>query len=398
MLTVSFTDGRVVLGNLLGDVPTLQIATWLLQILPLFFFAGAAASTYGWHAAPEGKRNAGHWLFARTQRLLRPVFWYLAVVMAIVGVLGALGNTAVLDVVEHLGVQLLWFLGAYLMILAIVPLVQLIDDGPKLLVAVLACYAATAIADLMRLTTGVEAWGYPNYLSVWMIPALMGVGYAKRLIRPTVALVLAVAMLSVNVALVGVGPYEVSLVTVPGQQLSNMTPPSLLLAGHTIVLCAFAIAAARGLARLVARPRIWWWVVLGNRGAMTLYLWHLPTLALIVATGMGLGYERTPDAPDYGWIVAGQTVLLLLAMVPVVAGLSFFENRALPWWDSSRARMSEPMRDRTVWGLLVVTGLSILMFARSGLVGAGWWWLAIGVAGAVGARLVTARGPIMQMN
>ena len=47
---------------------------------------------------------------------------------------------------------------------------------------------------------------------------------------------------AVDILLVVVGPYEVSLVTVPGQQLSNMNPPSLLLAGHTIVLCAGAIA------------------------------------------------------------------------------------------------------------------------------------------------------------
>jgi hypothetical protein len=39
-------------------------------------------------------------------------------------------------------------------------------------------------------------------------------------------------MLAANVALLVLGPYELSLVGIETQQLKNMTPPSLLLAGH----------------------------------------------------------------------------------------------------------------------------------------------------------------------
>ena len=34
------------------------------------------------------------------------------------------------------------------------------------------------------------------------------------------------------------GPYELSLVGIEEQRLANMTPPSLLLAGHAIMMCA----------------------------------------------------------------------------------------------------------------------------------------------------------------
>ncbi|NMO04877.1 acyltransferase [Gordonia sp. TBRC 11910] len=390
MLTVAVSGGRVDLGNLLGDVPALQIATWLLQILPLFFFAGAAASTYGWRAAPDGRRSAGHWLFARAQRLLRPVFWYLIVVGVVMGILAAVGDSAVLDVVARLGVQLLWFLGAYLMILAVVPLMQRIDDASTLVAAVLGCYAVTAVMDLLRLTTGAQEWGYVNYVAVWTIPALLGVGYAKRLIRPFIALVVALGTLAMNVVLVTAGPYEVSLVTVAGQKFSNMTPPSLLLAGHAVVLCALAVASARALARIVARPRLWWWVALGNRGAMTLYLWHLPMLALIIAGGMALGFDRSPSAPGYGWTVAGETVLVLIVMIPVVGVLSRLENTPLRWWDGARAASTSPLRDAAVWTLLAAAGLAILMVARFGLIDDGLRWLAIGVFCVVAARLLTA--------
>ncbi|MCW2623618.1 MAG: hypothetical protein QOF66_1720 [Mycobacterium sp.] len=47
---------------------------------------------------------------------------------------------------------------------------------------------------------------------------------------------LVVVMLVVNVALVVLGPYELSLVGIETQQLKNMTPPSLLLAGHAIMM------------------------------------------------------------------------------------------------------------------------------------------------------------------
>ncbi|GAB18995.1 hypothetical protein GOEFS_073_00140 [Gordonia effusa NBRC 100432] len=395
MLTVSVTDGRVELGNILGDVPALQVATWLLQILPLFFFAGAAASTYGWRPS---RNTAGHWLFTRTQRLLRPVFWYLLAVGTVLGVLVVLGDSAMVDVVARLGVQLLWFLGAYLMILAVVPLMQRIADGATLVATILGCYATTAVMDLLRLFTRAQEWGYVNYLTVWMIPALLGVGYAKRLIRPILAFGVALGMLAVNIVLVAAGPYEVSLVTVPGQQFSNMTPPSLLLAGHTVVLSCLAIAGAQVLARIVSRPRVWWFVALGNRGAMTLYLWHLPVLALIIGGGMVLGLDRSSTTAGYGWIIVGETALLLLTMIPVIGALSRLENRPLRWWDDARNRVASPVRDAVVWALLMVTGLAILMLARGGLPGAGLWWLAIGATCALVARVMTRSGAPAQVR
>ena len=55
------------------------------------------------------------------------------------------------------------------------------------------------------------------------------------------------------------------------------------------MMCAFAIAAAPAIARWAlgapparragGRPsRVWWLAAIGNSGAMTLYLWHIPPL------------------------------------------------------------------------------------------------------------------------
>jgi hypothetical protein len=396
MLTVDATGGSIRLGNTLGDVPILRPATWVLQVLPLFFFAGAAAATRGWSSRGlDATPTAGQWLFARTQRLMRPLVWYLGAVVALLAALTLLGATAPADVVARLGVQLLWFLGAYLLVLAVVPLLQRMSSRRDVVVALVLCWGITAVVDAVRLDDGPAALGYLNFLTVWTIPAVLGVAYAKELLRPASALVAAAGALVIDLALVAWGPYEISLVTVPGQQLSNMSPPSLLLAGHAVVLCAGAITLRRALAAIVDRPRVWWWVAMGNRGAMTLYLWHLPVLAAIIGLGAIVGIDRADvHSPSFPVIVATQTVLLLALMVPVVAMLSPGENRLLPWWDEPVARRGGRLRDSALLVLLAGLGVTVLMVARTGLTGGGLGWLAVGCGCAVGARwlVVPARG------
>lgn len=394
MLTVAARPGsdHLMLGNLLAEHRFLQAATWFLQVLPLFFFAGAAAAVYGYHPGTA----PGHWLLRRAQRLLRPVFWYLLAVGAALGIATWTGSAAAVDVIARLGVQLLWFLGAYLVILATVALLQGISRPRHVVRAVGACYTVTGASDVARLHTegSAPAWTMITFAAAWMIPAILGIAYAKNLIGPGGAGLGALVMLGVNTALVLVGPYDVSMVTVPGQRLSNMSPPSVLLAGHALVLCLLAITAAGVLGRWAQRPRVWWWVALGNRSVMTLYLWHLPLLGVIIGVGALLGFMR--DDPASGRqlaIVAVQTVVLLVLLVPVVAALSPLENRPLPWWDDSRAIGCSALalnrwRDGAVFVLMVVAGVALLLFARDGmLVGAPM--LGLAAATAVGGRLIS---------
>ncbi|MFT3899875.1 MAG: acyltransferase [Gordonia sp. (in: high G+C Gram-positive bacteria)] len=394
MLTVSPPapgGARLELGNLLGDHAFLQVATWLLQVLPVFFFAGAAAAVYGWRPGT----SPGHWLFRRSQRLLRPVFWYLLAIGGALGIAAWTGSAPAVDVIARLGVQLLWFLGAYLVILAVVALLQWMSTLAQIIGAVAVCYALTGLADYARLSgDGTPAWTNITFATAWTIPALLGIAYAKKLITPKAAAIGAALMLAVDAALVVFGPYDVSMVTVPGQKLSNMSPPSVLLAGHAIVLCLLAIAAAGALGRWARRPRVWWWVALGNRSAMTLYLWHLPLLGLIIGASSLVGFTRDdPASNQHLVLVAVQTVILLVLLVPVVAMLSPLENRPLPWWDDARATSlahtaANRRRDGIVLALMVVTGAALLMFARDGiLVGAPM--LAVTAAAAVAARLIT---------
>jgi hypothetical protein len=61
-------------SNLLAASPVFQALTWVFQIMPLFFFAGVAASVSTWTPGTSW----GGWLMRRCTRLYRPVFSYLA--------------------------------------------------------------------------------------------------------------------------------------------------------------------------------------------------------------------------------------------------------------------------------------------------------------------------------
>ncbi len=51
MAVVAWPEGIPRLGNLLAAFPWTQALTWLLQIMPLFFFAGGAANALSWDRA-----------------------------------------------------------------------------------------------------------------------------------------------------------------------------------------------------------------------------------------------------------------------------------------------------------------------------------------------------------
>jgi Acyltransferase family len=274
MATSTLRDGVFIWNNLLTASPVFQALTWVLQIMPPFFFAGVAASIESWKPGSSW----GNWLMRRCTRLYRPVFYYLAFWWVSLAVLSAVLPEHVYEPVAGISIQLMWFLGAYVLVLATVPLLARITTAGRLVAAVGGAYTFIAVVDAIRINVdGLSALGYLNMI-VWLIPGMLGVAYRRRLLAGHAALVLGVVMLALNVALVVFGPYAVSLVGIESQHLKNMTPPSLLLAGHAIMMCAFAIAAAPAIARWAQRPRVWWLAAIGNSGAMTLYLWHIPPL------------------------------------------------------------------------------------------------------------------------
>jgi hypothetical protein len=210
--------------------------------------------------------------------------------------------------------------------------------------------------------------------------------HRRRLLAGRAALALGVVMLTVNIALLLFGPYELSLVGIETQHLKNMTPPSLLLAGHAITMCAFAIAAAPAIARWARRPRVWWLAATGNSGAMTLYLWHIPPLLGIHLVFDYLGYPRH-DPSARGFIVLSFVQLLIMAaMVALVfVALRPRENNPLPLWDGGF--VAKPgARSAAVGTLLCVAGAATLASVGWGLKDQGVYCVAVMLVALVAAR------------
>lgn len=385
LLLATIDAGGVEIGNILGAIPALAPITWILQVMPLFFLAGGAAGAYSWH--PDGSATSwGAWLLTRAQRLCRPVFWYLAVWTA---ALIAVQLTMGAESAQALGrecVALLWFLGVYLVVLAFVPGLTRLSSRAAAAAVVLALIVASAAMDAVRFAVDNAAAGAANLLIVWLIPVVIGVAYARRLISVRAAVLAAVAAFVAQVILAAYGPYDVSLVVTGTERVSNVSPPTLLLALHCTWMSCLFVAAAGAIRRWAARPRVWQVVAVGNGGAMTLYLWHIPAIAIATFTLHAFGLDAfDPHAPGFWGLLALRAVVFAAVMAVAFRLLSPLEHRPLPWWDG---RVHPTGARSLATGVLVcLAGAGLVLMAKSGLSGvAGWTALGCFLIAVLGAR------------
>ncbi|MHA7651069.1 acyltransferase family protein [Mycobacterium sp. ML4] len=388
LLLATIDASGVRIGNLLGEIPVLAPVTWVVQVMPLFFLAGGAAGAYGWHPG----NGWGSWLFVRAQRLCRPVFWYLAAWTAALLVVRATLGAESADGLGRECVALLWFLGVYLLALAFVPAMARLRSGRAVALTVGGLLAAAAAVDGIRFAAGTPESGVANFVIVWLIPVAIGVAYARRLVSGRAALIAAAAAFAAQVALALGGIYEISLVVTGAERMSNVSPPTLLLALHCAWMsCAF-VAAAGPIRRWARRPRVWRVVAVGNGGAMTLYLWHIPAIALAAFGLNAVGLDAYDvRAPGFWALLALRAVVFAAVMAVMFRLLSPLEHRRLPWWDG-------PVSGAGAWSttagaLICLAGVALVLMAKNGLSGIDGWAALSGFLAAAAAARLFSRGP-----
>ena len=314
MAVVTWRDGRVEGGNALLLVPGLWLATWLLQVMPLFFFVGGLANLV------SAGRGGGWATFvrARAARLLRPTMVFLAVWAVAAAALGLAGVPGtVLRPLARLVVQPLWFVGVYLLVVALAPTMLRLHRrfGPAVVVWL---GLAAAAADLSSRLPGLERVGYGNFALVWLFAHQLGFLYADGTLagwsrRPTSP---AAGGLAALVALTGSGAWPPSMVGLPGERVSNMSPPSLCIVALTVWLAGLAMLIRPAVTRWLRRPRPWTVVVTAGSALMTVFLWHLTALVLAVLALHPLGLtDLTPGTALWWalrpvWVLAGAALLL----------------------------------------------------------------------------------------
>jgi hypothetical protein len=373
MGVIGWDDEGPVITTALDFYPWTSWATWLLQIMPLFFVAGGAANARSWRTSDLP--YAG-WLWRRVARLMRPVWVYLLVMAPLSGLVSVVAPTAWSEPLLGLATQLLWFVGVYVVVCALTPLTVRAHRVHPLL-GPIALLAAVVVVDWLRIGVGIAPIGLLTFVLTWAFAAQLGLLLDDGLLAAWRGLGTALTAMALNLALIALGPYPISMVGgSPGERFSNMAPPSLVLTLHALALAGLAGAARPALARLARRPRVWWAATAVNLTAMTLYLWHLPVLITLVAATHLLGLDRpvtwTADGPapgpGYWWWTLAFLAVDLAGVVAVVRVLWVVEVGRLPWWDvPARVDRRAPERER---------GASACAGAGAGLIGVGTLMLA----------------------
>lgn len=373
-------DGPVV-SNTLTVYRWAAWATWGLQIMPLFFVAGGAVNARSWRA---GRAPYAPWLWGRVARLLRPVWVYLLIMAPLSALVSRVAPEGWSAPLLGLATQLLWFVGVYVMVVALTPLAVAAHRRSPLL-GPMTLLGTVVVVDVARLGLDLpSALGLLNFVAVWAFAGQLGLLFDDGYLRGPRGTLLAAAAILTNLVLVSAGPYPTSMVGLPGETFSNMAPPSLVLALHALTLAGVVGAARPALGRLAAHASVWRATTAINLTAMTLYLWHLPVLIAMVAVEHLVGLDRPvrwlgPDqaipGPGFWLWTAPYFVVYLASVVGVVRLMWPNELGTLPGWD----RPARTSHDRTVAaehrtaGLAAIgaalAGIGTLVLAATGLAG-----------------------------
>ncbi len=189
MATSELRDDVFIWSNLLTASPVFQALTWVFQIMPLFFFAGVAASV-------EFPQVGGARAWDELGQLAdAPMHTAVPAGVLLPGVLGRHLTSARLALPEHvyepmagISIQLLWFLGAYVLVLAAVPLLARITTTGRLAVAVLVAYAAIAARRRDSNQRRRRVGGGLRQHGRWLIPGMLAVAYRRILLAGRAAL------------------------------------------------------------------------------------------------------------------------------------------------------------------------------------------------------------------
>jgi hypothetical protein len=364
-----FIDGVPAYSHLLDLAPWSRWLTWLFQVMPIFFFVGGFSNGVSWESAQRKNTPYRAWFDSRSRRPIGPVLPLLLAWGVMVAVAHSNGvGPGMIRIGSKVALVPVWFLAVYIMVVALVPLSHAAWRRWGFVSVVLPVIAA-ALIDVAFFAGDLSALGWFNYPFVWL--AVHQLGYAwheGRLRRTGVGLLMFVAGAMALVGLTQLGPYPLSLVGVPSDEVSNTLPPKLPL---------LALAAAQiGLVLILESParkwlnrRLPWAVTIVINGMiMTIFLWHSTVMMLIV----GLAFWQLPGAlaqqpNSAAWWWARPIWLLVYSLVtlPFLLVFARFERPS-----TGNGRSPAAVWLQLVGCVIACAGLAML--ALDGVGGDGW--------------------------
>jgi len=348
--------------------------TWAFQVMPVFFLVGGYSNGISWQSAQRKGQGYSEWLQLRLQRLAGPVLPLIALWIVLAAGAQSFGmRPEMVKVASQMALIPIWFLAVYVAVVVLVP-VSFKAWQRYGFASFGVLVGAAAIDDLLFFAADLKSVGWLNYAFVWL--AVHQLGYAWRdgyLAGARQGLAWVVAGGLVLAGLVVLGPYPVSMVSVPGQEVSNTLPPKISMLALGIVQCGLLLSIESPMRRWLARPAPWTGVVLINGMIMTVFLWHLTASTLSIGVALWFGGAGLDAAPGSGawWALRPLWIAVyLLALLPFALGFGRFErspgsSQAYPGW-------------RLVAGALLMCG-ALALLALDGIAGSGWFGLRIGV-------------------
>lgn len=339
LVAVTGADGELVGGNALSFLPALSWATWVLQVMPLFFVVGGFSSAMSLDAHNRNGGRSQDWIAARLRRMLPPAVVLAATWLVVLAAGAAAGQLALASVAVHAAAIPLWFLANYTIDTALAPYVlPAFRRHPKMFAVVAG--GAFLSFELMRIAD-VPVLPQVNWVLGWLLFQVLGMAWSDGLL-PTGGRLFALAggLWATTLAMVlSGGPWSISMVNAPGLENSPTNPPTLSLMVFGAAFSATAMAMAPAISNmLAARPKAWMAVVASNSIAMSVYLWHMT--AAVIFTGaihLTVGLPSAEVGSMDWWMFKIPTILgSLMVLAPIVALVARVERRALlaprrPW-------------------------------------------------------------------
>jgi len=307
-------------SNPIGFTEGLWLATWLFQVMPLFFYVGGYGHLRSWQRAHAQGVSVWRFVGQRIRRLLVPALALLVVWITIGAVLSAIFEFTWIGRTVILVVSPLWFLAVYLLLVALLPVALWLHDRFDVAVLVVLAGMAGAI-DILRFRHGYDWLGPLNMVFVWGLCHQLGFFYDRIVgARRTVDWSLLLAGLFGLAGLVGSGLYPGSMVGVPGER-SNMAPPTLCIVALVLFQAGVAEIIRPWVQARLPQPR---WNRVNdviNRFSMPLFLFHTTGMALSRAVNYALaGEQNEATRPTLGWWLYRPVAFIgpLLFTLPVI--------------------------------------------------------------------------------
>ena len=256
----------------LGFTSGLWILTWLLQVLPVFFYVGGYVHLKAWERASARGDTLWHFALRQAKALVIPSAALLITWVVLGIIVSSVFNVQWMGRAVLLVVSPLWFVVTYVALIVLLPVTVWLHRRYDVLVPVVLAGLAVVV-DILRFRYQVPCVEWANMLFVWAFAFQLGYFYGRISgVDPAprysdgrkdweyqsprsrqLAKVLAVGGLFGLIGLVFSGLYPGSMVGVPGQG-SNMAPPTVCIIALTLFQIGVAELIRPSVLRDAGRP------------------------------------------------------------------------------------------------------------------------------------------------